>query len=314
MKILVIGDLHGLTPRIHFKNFDAIIMTGDIASDKDFRPFYNEWFSAIKKGEDFEDVDTFILKKVGRKGLKKLENKSLEVGNKILKRLDKFGKPIFFVPGNWDQSYGKTKIKDMNKSDFHYRKAFMDFFMGDKTNSRISKGIKNFKDTPFHLHEFMGVNIIGYGLSSAPEDFVGKSSRKIGFNKKEKVALNKLYKKLERKLFHSYEKRNKNLPTIFLTHNVPYNTKLDKIVNKDSPGNGKHVGSFLARRFINRFKPLICIGGHVHEHFGKDKIGRTTVINAGFGRDASVLIDVDEKKGKIKKIEFYKKYKFKHKH
>ena len=56
-----------------------------------------------------------------------------------------------------------------------------------------------------------------------------------------------------------------------------------------------------------RHKPLLCVGGHIHDWYGKDKLGETTVINAGYGRDAQVLIDLDEKKGKIRKIEFYKK-------
>ncbi len=49
MKILVIGDLHGRKPKIHFKDFDCIIQIGDVCNDKEFRPFVNRWFRAIKK-------------------------------------------------------------------------------------------------------------------------------------------------------------------------------------------------------------------------------------------------------------------------
>jgi Icc-related predicted phosphoesterase len=38
---------------------------------------------------------------------------------------------------------------------------------------------------------------------------------------------------------------------------------------------------------------------------GKDKIGKTLVINPGFGENAQVLIDIDEDKGKIKSVKFY---------
>ena len=33
MKFLIIGDLHGKMPRIHFKEFDAIIAPGDFCLD-----------------------------------------------------------------------------------------------------------------------------------------------------------------------------------------------------------------------------------------------------------------------------------------
>jgi len=55
-----------------------------------------------------------------------------------------------------------------------------------------------------------------------------------------------------------------------------------------------------------RHKPLLCIGGHIHEGYGKDKIGETILINAGYGRDAQVLVDLNEKTGKIRKIKFWK--------
>ena len=42
----------------------------------------------------------------------------------------------------------------------------------------------------------------------------------------------------------------------------------------------------------------------MHEHFGKDKIGKTTVINAGFGSYVNVFMEID--KGKIKKLKFYR--------
>jgi len=84
---------------------------------------------------------------------------------------------------------------------------------------------------------------------------------------------------------------------------------LDVVNLKGSKLHNKHFGSTVAREFCNRFQPLLCIGGHMHEHFGRCNIKKTIVINAGFGKDANVLINLDEKTGKIKKIEFYKGYK-----
>ena len=107
--------------------------------------------------------------------------------------------------------------------------------------------------------------------------------------------------------------RNKKLQTIFISHNIPVKTKLDIVKNKNSHANGMHLGSSIARKFCEKYKPLICIGGHIHEGMGKDKIGKTLLINPGYGVDAQVLINVDEDKCKVRSAKFYGKNK-KHKH
>jgi len=110
----------------------------------------------------------------------------------------------------------------------------------------------------------------------------------------------KLLKKYD-KLFRSAINRKK--PIIFLSHNVPFNTPLDKIINKDSPRHGYHYGSLIAREMIEKYQPLVCIGGHMHEHFGKCKIGKTICINAGFGSYVNVWLELSG--NKIKKLEFH---------
>lgn len=62
---------------------------------------------------------------------------------------------------------------------------------------------------------------------------------------------------------------------IVLMHNPPKDTKCDAI------SNGMHVGSPLLREFIEKYKPLAVITGHIHESAGIDTIGNTTVINPG---------------------------------
>jgi hypothetical protein len=99
----------------------------------------------------------------------------------------------------------------------------------------------------------------------------------------------------------------KHSSTIFLSHNVPFNTKLDLIVNKASPMNGHHYGSNLARDMIIKYKPFLCIGGHMHEHYGICKIGRTIVLNAGYGMENNTLIELQN--GKIRRILFHGKKK-----
>ncbi len=62
---------------------------------------------------------------------------------------------------------------------------------------------------------------------------------------------------------------------ILLIHQPPFNTKLDVI------SAGAHVGSKLARGFIQEFQPLIVVSGHIHESFAIDTLDKTTLINPG---------------------------------
>ncbi len=309
MRILVVGDLHGRKPKIHFKDFDCIVQVGDVCSDKKFRPYVDLWFKLLKELEDYAPTyEELMLSEIGKRGIKKLENESLNEGRKILEYLNSFGKPVFIVPGNWDQSYGETRIKDIDKDNYSYIKSWLDRWSGKKTNPKLIQGLKNLKDCHFENHEFYKINFLGYGICNAPEEFV-KKARKFKLSQKKFEIIKKSSAKLYSWITAKYKKRNKKFPTIFISHNIPYDTKLDLILKKDSPRYKTHGGSIYARNFCKKYQPLLCIGGHIHEHFGKVKIKKTTVINAGFGKDAQVLIDVDEEKGKIRKIEFYKGYK-----
>ncbi len=62
---------------------------------------------------------------------------------------------------------------------------------------------------------------------------------------------------------------------IAIMHNPPKDTNCDMILG------GIHVGSPLLRKFIEDYKPLAVVTGHIHESVGIDKIGNTTVVNPG---------------------------------
>ena len=69
---------------------------------------------------------------------------------------------------------------------------------------------------------------------------------------------------------------------ILVTHQPPYNTKLD-LINK------QHTGSKSILKFIKELKPKLNICGHLHENINKkDKINKTFIVNPGFGK----LIDL----------------------
>ena len=303
MKLLLIGDLHGRKPLIKWKNFDAIILPGDIASDKELGRFTKKWFAYLKTTKKPLNVDEYIISKIGKRAFAEMEKRSLLEGNKILRYLDSFNKPIFMVAGNWDQSYGKSKIKNPDKNTFNYLKAFFDWWLGEKINPILTQGTKNVKDCMFKSINFKGINFLGYGLSSGPETPYSKHRKSKllkGVSKKQMAILLKAYENLKLKL----EKAYKGKPTIFITHNIPNNTKLDIITNKKSVAYKKHLGSTIAREFVDKFQPVLCVGGHIHDQRGKCKIKNTRTINPGFGVKAQVLVDLDETQGKIRSVKF----------
>ena len=68
---------------------------------------------------------------------------------------------------------------------------------------------------------------------------------------------------------------SKNHKVIFVTHQPPYKTKLDKL-------NSRHAGSKSIRKFIEIIKPILAVSGHLHENESKqDIIGKTLLINPG---------------------------------
>ncbi len=306
MRILAIGDLHGRKPTIKIKNFDVIVQVGDVCDDRKLSPWIKRWFNYIKKYPDESiSLDKFLVKNIGRKKLNQIEIQSLKIGRKILEYLNSFNKPVFFIPGNWDQSYGKSKIKDNDKNTYNYLKSFYDWWLGDKVNPKLIKGLKNIRDCQYKLHKLNKINFIGYGLISSVE-YKKNSKIKRNLNRKQERELKKSFDKIVEKLDFVFKKRDKKLPTIFISHNIPYKTKLDIITNKNSYAYKKHLGSYIAREMCIKYKPLLCVGGHIHDNRGKDKIGKTIVINPGYGKGAQVLIDVDEENGKIKDVKFLK--------
>ena len=93
---------------------------------------------------------------------------------------------------------------------------------------------------------------------------------------------------IEQFLTNGYNKVKDARWKIMVCHTPPKDTAIDVVRS------GLHVGSSVVRNFIEKFKPDVCISGHIHESRGKDKVGDTIVLNAGMFRDGwyiEVLID-----------------------
>jgi Icc-related predicted phosphoesterase len=282
MKYLIVPDLHGSMPEIYerFKGFDSIIAPGDFCESDKIR---NEWFSILKMTND-PNYHANWYDRLGKRKAKELVNKSLESGRKVLKYLDSFNVPVYVIPGNNDF------MPDLG-NDWE--------FLHENHYKEMIEGLDNIVDVNLKIVNTGEHQIIGYGDHSRPEMPVYKNHLSDEQLKKKETE----YKRTLKIISSLFEKATK--PVIFDSHNVPYKTKLDKIVNEKSPNNGMHFGSLITREVIENYQPPICIGGHMHEHFGKAKIGKTVCINSGYGSKAGVFLNLEGRK--IKRLSFHGK-------
>ena len=75
---------------------------------------------------------------------------------------------------------------------------------------------------------------------------------------------------------------------IFCPHAPPEGTACDRLRD------GRHVGSVVVRRIVEREQPDLVLCGHIHEARGVDEIGRTRIVNPGpvaAGHYAAVTVD-----------------------
>ncbi|MCP4180645.1 MAG: YfcE family phosphodiesterase [bacterium] len=77
------------------------------------------------------------------------------------------------------------------------------------------------------------------------------------------------------KIFINFEFRNNDKQLVFISHQPPYGTVNDLLIN------GIHVGSKSVSKFIKKYSPSICLTGHIHEGRGIDIINNTKILNPG---------------------------------
>jgi len=292
LKFLLIGDLHGEKPEIlvNLDDVDAIIAPGDFCSDE-IRPHINLMLKKRKEtGNDDIDLDEFVSKKKREK----FEKNSIKKGREILEFLNSLKKPVFIVPGNWDHTpYEDGRLCDVEN-----------FW-----ETTLIKGLSNIHDVEFLQKEFKGIVFLGHGSTSAPEAIAQIPPE--AFDSKEEFAEYvmrwKFFAHIIPKI-ENYFKRTKK-PIIFISHNAPYNTRLDIINSPNNPAHKKHYGSVISRQLIDKYQPLLCVSGHIHEGYGKQRLKKTLCINAGYGGGVNTIVEIDVSKNKIIKVEFLGKNK-----
>jgi len=284
MKILVIGDFHGKFP----KKFKDIIKKNKIdliLSNGDYLPFHYRklWFKHCY------GTDVFLWEVIGKKKYLELVKKDLKMGEGAIKSLNNCGVPVITVLGNIDYpnhddlSDRKTSRKSSKKISWNYaKKEYLKV-------ANLLKKYKNIQRVDYNSTRFGDFVFIGGRGHSAPGDVKSKGYKK--------------HRDILEELFKKFRKENKQRRVIFLTHNVPYNTKLDLI--KHGIQKGKHFGNKMFRRIIDKHQPILHVGGHIHESCGTQKLGKTLCINSGAvheGKGAIVELEIVEGKGRIKNV------------
>ncbi len=272
MRVLVVGDCHGVKPSIdqEAEKADLILATGDICGDPaDVR---DAMFASKKNDQDWWRI-------LGEQKAKEKIVESLEEGREVLEYLDLFGKPVFLVPGNWDWT-GEDSWEYLSENRFQ----------------EIVDGFSNVRNIDRELVSYNGFSFVGYGPCSAPEipqyeDDKPDSDKDLEEIKQEYANTKETLQELFRE--------DKN-PVLFLSHNVPYDTSLDRIENPGSPVDGRHYGSLIVRELLEDFEPVLSLAGHIHEGYGRENVSETLAVNAGL--ESYVIIELGD--GKIQNIEF----------
>lgn len=90
----------------------------------------------------------------------------------------------------------------------------------------------------------------------------------------------------------------KQKPMVLVTHQPAWGTKLDITTS------GRHTGSRAVRGVIEKVKPVLAISGHMHEAFGTDWIGPTTLVNPGAFRNGRyAIVDVVNRSARINMLQ-----------
>lgn len=279
MKILAIGDFHGKFPKklkkiANSDEIDIVVSVGDYCNFGERKLFFKH---SYRTGIELWEV-------IGKKKVEGHTKKNLASGERVLAELNKLKNPVISITGNLDYTKWGDAV-DYDKVKWKWTEQ--DFF------SKLIKKYNHIKIFDYSFFMFGEYVFIGHPRSTFPGKVKSKNY------KKQKEILERLFKKFRRE--------NKHKKLIYVSHNVPYKTKLDKIdINEADEGVKKgHFGSKLSQRLIKKYQPILNIAGHMHENQGRDKIGKTTLINVGAAHEGkAAIIDIDDKTKKIKKVRF----------
>lgn len=278
MKILAISCSHGKLPSglkqfIKKNSIDMIISLGDHCDGDEIRSLeFQNWDAltkAVKEGKYYEG-----LKHILGKDFDRIYRDFAISGKNVLEELDSYGIPVLALYGNND--YMDNDNKEL-KLDF-------------PTFEEICEDSENLLVLDNQKYEVSGFRLCGIGGYRGP-------STKEGTNPKSEERNKKLRDRLENIL-----KGWKHNKIILIGHDQVKDTEFDDIDYPESPMHGKHLGDEIIREYIEKFKPIMYIGGHMHEHHGTTKLGETTIIATGFGQKGQCIV-LDIPSLKVEKVQ-----------
>ena len=217
---------------------------------------------------------------VGKKKYQEKTRADHLAGESVLKKLNNLLIPVLTVLGNHDHISDDVH-DEPSCSSWDWDKNEWTFF------SRVIKKYKNIKRIDYSYARVGDFIFIGARGHSYPGKVKSKAYKKY------KAKLDELFKK--------FAKENKEGKVIFVSHNSPYGTKLDMVKAEDahSHAKGKHFGSKMFRRILDKYQPTLSISGHVDEAWGKQKLGKTLAVNCGAVHDGRGAIINIKDNGKI---------------
>lgn len=278
-RILFIGDFHGKFPtklKSEIKKADIVFSLGDFGgSDKllkvIFKYFAQGWYNVV-----------------GEKKAAQYVKEDYESGKKILEELGKFQKPIYTIPGNWDfLSHSKLE-----------RTAKLKFVLYPE----LAKKIKNLVWWRRGIKRVDNLKVLAFGGFLTSSNYTKKG----GHFSKDKNKFAK-YKRWEKKEINQLMKHASKDIDILISH-WPMENYYDEVRYKgENPMNGKHVGFSGYLTFVKKYQPKVFVSGHMHEHQGVKKLGKTLVISTGSAKEGKACVLYwPEKKGEKIKVELIK--------
>jgi len=260
MKILVVGDPHGVLPKKIPKNVDLILIMGDLPKSDLARKIY---LGRKKEEINLSKKDSLLWKKMHDE----ISSSSLNVA----KSFSSIG-PVYSLLGNVGTTTDlKIKIEEKKLGiKLTYIREELEKI---KNFHLVRNGVKNIGG--------LRIGFLDYFLDECwIKEFEGNYRGRENRGKKETANVKKI---LER--FGNVD--------ILVSHLPPYGV-LDKVNSKFVPKywKGKHAGSKVVLDYIKKKQPRYVFCGHIHEGKGNAKIGKTEICNVGSEGDY-ILKDID---------------------
>ncbi|MFB6246040.1 MAG: metallophosphoesterase [Candidatus Pacearchaeota archaeon] len=286
MKILALSDFHGSFPSfikkvIKKEKVDVVVSVGDYPTSTKLKEIIKN-FGFYRGFEGWEVI--------GVKKYKELFNKDIRNGKKVIDKLNDLDVLVVSTIGNHDYPYPDDLRDDEDEEE--------DWDWALKKVNELPNYVKkkrNIRKIDYSYARVGGYVFVGMRGHSNPGKVKSEAYRK--------------HKKILEEIFRKFKKENREGKLIFVSHNSPYETKLDKITSKDAPEEvrGKHYGSKMAKRVLRKWQPVLSISGHIEEGKGKDKIGKTVAVNCGSVQNGDyALIELNDKTGKVSRVRFGK--------